>query len=182
MTGTVPPVPQIPAGWAPLAADFTTWVTTPYTFLTSKVLFRGQLQGSDPLSAGVYTLAKLDTVLEDPYSGWSATATGSQPAFSWLAPSGCSGWFEVTLTGMTANQASGSAQCGAALYVDGSIYQQAAFSWANNGNTSACSGSVQVPLLGGSDYVQMYIYSTIAVNTPATAGRYPDMEIAWISA
>lgn len=178
MTGVVPAIPQIPAGWYPDQADFDAWVTTPFTFLSSKVMFRGQLQAAEALSG--WTLAKLDTVLEDPYSGWSASATADQAAFSWLCPPGCSGWYEITLTGMTNAQA-GTSEVWTALYVDGVAYQVASGTLGDTGNTSGSSGSVPVPLLGGSDYVQMYIYSTSAVNTPATAGRYPTCEIAWIS-
>jgi hypothetical protein len=180
MTGTAPPVPQIPAGYAPFPADLNAWVTTPFTFLATKAVFRGQLQGAEALSAGSPTLAKLDTVPEDPYSGWSATATASQAAWSWLCPAGCSGWYEVTLTALTASQGVASSAVGAELYVDGSLYQQASMSQGVNGNSSGSEGSVLVPLIGGSDYLQMYIYSLDAVNTPALAGRYPSMEIAWI--
>lgn len=181
MSGTAPPTPQIPAGYAPFQADFTTWVTTPLTFLSTKTMFRGQLQGTEALGALAFTKAQLDTVLEDPYGGWSATSTGSQAAYSWLCPAGCSGWYEVTLTGLTASQGSTPSSCGAALWVDGAEYQQASLTPGVNGNTSGSSGALIVPLIGGSDYVSLYIYSFAAVNTPALAGRYPEMEIAWIS-
>ena len=177
-TTPAPAVPQIPAGYAPVQADFTSWVTTPFSFLASTTLFRGQLQGTEALSG--WTLAQLDTVLEDPYGGWSAVTTGSQAAFSWLCPSGCSGWYEITLDGLT-NPQSGTSEVWTALYVSGSAYQVASGSLGNTSNTSGSSGTIPVPLLGGFDYVQMYIYSSSAVNTPATAGRYPSMEIAWIS-
>ena len=177
-TTPAPAPPQIPAGYGPFPADFTSWVTTPFSFLASTTLFRGQLQGSEALSG--WTLAKLDTVAEDPYGGWSATATGSQPAYSWLAPAGCSGWCEITLDGLT-NAQSGTAEVWTALYVDGAAYQVASGTLGSTTTASGSSGTIAVPLLGGSDYVQMYIYSSGAVSTPATAGRYPSMEIAWIS-
>lgn len=180
MTGTAPPVPQIPAGYAPVQADLTAWVTTPFTFLATKAMFRGQLQGSQALSGATFTLDKLDTILEDPYGGWSATATASQPAASWLCPAGCSGWYEVTLTAMTASQGVAVSSIGAGLWVDGSAYQVGGMSQGVNGNTSGSEGPVLVPLIGGSDYVQMFTFSLEPVSTPAVAGRYPSMEIAWI--
>ena len=68
-----------------------------------------------------------------------------------------------------------------ALYVDGAAYQVASATPGSTAVASGSSGSIAVPLLGGSDYVSMYVYSSSAVNTPAAAGRYPSMEIAWIS-
>lgn len=180
MTGTAPAVPQIPAGYGPFPPDMTAWITTPFTFLATKVMFRGQLQAANALSAGAWTQASLDTILEDPYSGWSAVATGSQAPHSWLCPPGCSGWYEISMTGTTASQGSTPTQCGAALWVNGSEYRQSSLSPAVNGNTSGSAGVAVVPLLGGSDYVQMRIFSSAAVNTPALAGRYPTMEVAWI--
>lgn len=180
MTGTAPAPPQIPAGYAPFQADMNAWITAPFTFLATKAMFRGQLQGSQALTANANTLAKLDTVSEDPYGGWSATATGSQAAWSWLCPPGCSGWYEITLTAMTASQGVATSAVGGVLYVDGAEYQRASMSPGVNGNTSGSAGPVLVPLLGGVDYVQFYIYSLEGVNTPATAGRYPSMEVAWI--
>lgn len=183
MTGTVPAVPAIPAGWYPHQADFDAWVTAPFTFLTSKAVFRGQRQAAQALSGSLAAnLIQLDTILEDPYSGWSATATGSQPAWSWLCPAGCSGWYEVTMTAMTNSQGVAASTVAAELFVSGSLWQVGSEGWGVNGNTSGSSGAVQVPLLGGSDYLQLYLLSTSAVSTPATAGRFPEMEIAWISA
>lgn len=178
MPQPVPAVPQIPAGWQPVQADFTAWVTNPFSFLAQPACFRGQLQAAKPLSG--WTLAQLDTVLEDPYSGWSATSTGSQPAFSWLCPAGCGGWYDATVSGFTLNQAASTDQCAAALYLNGAVWQYGSDDWAVNGNDSGSSGAVQVPLLPG-DYVQLYIFSTAAVNTPAVAGQYPALELAWQS-
>ena len=177
-TTPAPAPPQIPAGYAPVQADLTAWVTTPFSFLAGATLFRGQLQGTEALSG--WTLAELDTVLEDPYGGWSATATGSQAAWSWLCPAGCSGWYEITLDGLT-NAQSGTAEVWTALYVDGAAYQVASGSLGSTAVASGSSGTIAVPLLGGSDYVSMYVYSSGSVSTPAAAGRYPSMEIAFVS-
>jgi hypothetical protein len=178
MPQPVPAVPQIPAGYGPLPADLALWVTDPFTYLATPATFRGQLQGSEGLAG--WTLAALDTVLEDPYGGWSATATGSQPAHSWLCPAGCAGWFDATLSGFTGNQGSSSAQTATSLYLNGSLWQYGSDDWAVNGTDSGTSGAVQVPLLPG-DYVQLYVYSTVSVNTPGTAGQYPSIELSWVS-
>ena len=175
-----PAIPSIPAGWAPLPADMTAWITTPFTFLASPAAFRGQLQGSESLSG--FTLAKLDTVIEDNWGGWSATATASQPAYSWLCPAGCDGWFDISLTAFSSNPATTTDQLQAVIYIDGSLYQQASAGWGVNGHDSGSTAAVQVPLIGGQDYVQMYIYSTASTTTPATAGQYPAMEISWWNA
>jgi len=179
MTGTAPPVPQIPAGWGPVQADVNSWVTTPFGFLSGTTVFRGQLQGSKPLTANAWTVAQLDTILEDPYGGWSATATGSQAAYSWLCPPGCSGWYEVSVAGLAA-LASGTILTGAAVYLDGALWQEAAFLPGDVGDTSGASGAVPVPLQAGQDYVQLVIWTDAIVNTPAAAGRYPYMEISWV--
>jgi hypothetical protein len=157
----------------------TTWITTPFSFTGSSTVFRGQLQGAESLAAG-WTLAQLDTTLEDPWAGWSAVTTGSQPAYSWLTPSGCSGWYEVSI-GALANTPGSSALIGGAVYVDGALYQEVAMEWADATSTAGASGAIMVPLQGGFDYVQAYIYSSASTSTPAVAGRYPSMEIAWIS-
>jgi hypothetical protein len=179
MPQPAPPVPQIPAGWYPVQADLTTWVTNPFTFLAQPACFRGQLQAAKALSG--FTLMQLDTILEDPYSGWSATATASQPAWSWLCPAGCSGWYDVSLSGFTANQGSGSNQATAAIYLNGTLWQYGSDDWAVTGADTGTSGAVQVPLRGGFDYVQLYVFSGAAVSTPAVAGQYPAMELAWAS-
>jgi hypothetical protein len=182
-----PIIPVFPAGYGPFPADFATWVTNPFTFLTSKVMFRGQQQASQALTAGAVTApiqigATAGDVLEDPYGGWSTTVTGSQPAYSWLCPAGCSGWYEVTVTGLTASPGGITTdQVEAVLSVDGATYAETAATWGIPTGTSGASGVFQVPLLGGNDYIEMGIFSAAATTTPAVAGRYPTMEIAWIS-
>jgi hypothetical protein len=176
-----PAIPQIPAGYGPLAADLTAWVTTPFTGLTAGALFRGNLQAGQALTGGIETLADLDTILEDPLGGWSAVATASQPAFSWLCPAGWSGWHEICLVASTRAQGTTTSQIDAEVWVSGSLYQVAALGAGVNANGGGACGVVPVPLTGGSDYVQMYIFSTNSVLTPSTAGQYPSMEIAWVS-
>ncbi len=180
MPQPVPAVPQVPAGWQPLPADFTTWVTNPFSYLSQPANFRAQHQGSLSLPGAAFTLVPLDTVLEDPYSGWSATATGSQPAHSWLCPPSCAGWYDATLSGFTANQGGSSDQVVTALYLNGTNWMYGSDDWAVNGGDAGSNGTVQVPL-GVGDYVQLYVYSTAAVSVPAVAGQYPALELCWVS-
>jgi hypothetical protein len=156
------------------------WVTNSFSFLAQPAGFRGQRQAAQSVSG--WTLVQLDTVLEDPYGGWSATATASQPAWSWLCPAGCGGWYEATLSGFAASQGSGSAiQLATALYLNGSVWQYGSDDWAPASAPGGSSGSVQVPLLGGSDYVQLYVFTSAGVSTPAVAGEFPALELAWVS-
>lgn len=180
MVTTAPPVPQVPAGWAPLPADMATWVTTPFTFLSGTTLFRAELHAAQALGANAFTLAAYDTILEDAWGGWSSTLTANQAADSWLCPAGCSGWFEVSITATSNTPGTGNL-IGAAVYLNGTSYGEVAMNWADSTNTAGACGAMPVPMQGGSDYVQAYIWSGAAVNTPATAGRYPTMEITWIS-
>lgn len=178
----VPMVPAPPAGYAPVQADVDSWITTPFSFLASPTVLRAELHAATTWNAAAFTLAPLDTILEDPWGGWSATLTASQPAFSWLCPAGCSGIYEVSLTAWTTSPGSTlTDQVQAVLFVDGSNYMQASAGWGVSGGQSGSCASVQVPLVGGVDYVQFEVYSTAATAAPATAGRYPTMDIAFIS-
>lgn len=181
MPQPVPAVPQVPAGWKPVQADLDLWVTDSFSFLSQPANFRAQRAAAQSLTGGGYSLLQLDTVLEDPYSGWSATATATQPAWSWLCPAGCGGWYEATLSAFTASQGSGTANVVlAALALNGILWQYGADDWAVASAPSGSSGPVQVPLLPG-DYVQAWVFATASVSTPTTAGELPAMELAWVS-
>jgi len=179
---TAPPVPGIPAGYAPVPADFSLWVTQPFSFLASPTVLRAELHAATAWTAGSFTLAPMDTILEDPWGGWSAVLTGAQPAFSWLCPAGCSGWYEVSMTAMSSNPGTATDQLQAVLFVDGANYAQASAGWGVNGHASGSCAQVQVPLLGGIDYLQMQVFSQAGTSNPATAGQYTTMDISWISA
>lgn len=180
MPQPVPAIPQVPAGWGPLPADFTTWVTNPFSFLAQPAVFRAEHHAATALTGGAYNILHWDTVLEDPYGGWSTVTTLQQPAYSWLCPAGCAGWYEASLSGFTANQGSSTAQIAMVLYLNGSLWQYASDDWAVNGSDSGTSGSLPVPLVPG-DYVQGLLFSTASVSCPGTAGQYPSWELAWIS-
>lgn len=176
----VPAVPHVPAGWSPVQADFGLWVTDSFSFLAQTPCLRVQLAGGQSLTGAAFNTIHYDTVLEDPYGGWSAVATGSQPAFSWLCPAGCGGWYEVSMTGFTGNQGSTAAQAATALTLNGSLWQIGSDDWAVSGGNTGTSGAVQVPLLPG-DYVQGTVFPTASVAVPTTAGQVPAMELTWVS-
>ena len=181
MPQPVPPVPGIPAGWKPVQADIDLWVTNSFSFLAQMPVFRGQRAATQSLSGGSFSTLQLDTVLEDPYGGWSATATGSQPAFSWLCPAGCAGYYEATLTAQALSQGAGTAnQLVALLALNGAAWMYGSDDWAPAGAPGGSNGPVQVPLLPG-DYVQMWVFASQAVSTPVLAGEVPAMELAWVS-
>jgi len=181
MPQPAPPVPQVPAGWHPVQADMDLWVTNSFSFLSKPANFRAQLAAGQALTGGAFNLMHLDTVLEDPYGGWSATATGSQPAWSWLCPAGCGGWYEATVSAQAASQGAGTTnQLLGALALNGALWQYASDDWAASSAPSGSSGAVQVPLLPG-DYVQVWMFVTASVSTPTTAGQLPAVELTWVS-
>ena len=180
MPQPAPAVPGIPAGWAPLPADFTTWVTDPFSYLAQPVFARVHLATARSLTGGLYNLMPYDTVDEDPYGGWSAVATGSQPAWSWLCPAGGAGWYEATISSFTVSQGGTADQLVSTLWLNGSLWQYASDDWAPSSADGGSNGAAQVPLLPG-DYVQVFTFASVNVNTPATAGQLPALELAWLS-
>ena len=180
MPQSVPAVPGIPAGWSPVVADFTTWVTSPFSFLAQRPVFRAHRAAAQSLTGGVYNLMQFDTVDEDPYGGWSAVTTGSQPAYSWLCPAGGAGWYEATIDGFANPQGSTNDQVVTTLWLNGSLWQVASGDWAPQSVDCGSNGASQVPLVPG-DYVQAYVFVSVSVSTPTTAGQLPAMELSWVS-
>jgi hypothetical protein len=143
MTGTAPPPPQIPAGWQPLPADMDYWIGTPLEYLVTRPAFRAQMEAPVSLAPGGFTVIPLDTILEDPYGGWSASG------ISWTCPNGCAGWYDVTLTAATASMGAFPSELGAGVWVDGSQYAQLSLTPGVNGNSASSSASLLVPLNPG---------------------------------
>lgn len=171
---TVPAVPQVPAGYAPVQADLTLWVTSPFTFLATMPVFRAERAAAQSLSGGSYNILAYDTVLEDPYSGWSSGSS------EWTCPAGCAGWYDVTLSGFAGSQGGTGDQNVAALVLNGTLWSVGPGDWAPSSGDGGASGAVQVPLLPG-DTVQVWAYATASVSTPTTAGQLPAVELAWVS-
>jgi hypothetical protein len=182
MTLAPPPVPVFPAGYFPETADFTGWVQNPFSFLAGGVVFRGQqeVSGGQALSGSSYTIIAYDTIPEDPYGGWSATVTASQPANSWLAP--WTGSYEVTVYTSTASAAiwvaSGALLSGGA--VTGVLQGEAVL--APSGTFGGSCATFTVQLTGGADYIQgAAIVSAASSTVTSSPGRYPSMEITYVS-
>lgn len=174
MAGTDPVAPNFIAGSGPVPSTFNAWVQAPFAFLTSKVVFRASLQGGQSLTGPGFNHLAYDTILEDPYGGWSSGTN------TWTCPAGCSGWFDVTMTAFTGNQ-SGSSQVQAALYLNGSLYSQTSAVWGVAGHATGSCGSVPIALYGGQDAIGGWVYSTASVSTPTVTGEWPSMEVTWIS-
>ncbi len=169
-------VPTFPAGYGPLPADMNTWVRSNFQGLTSGVLFRGIMTTTQSLTAGSFNPLQL-IATEDLFSGWSATSTSAQAAFSWLAP--YTGWYEVTVEATTLAAAL-FLQAGVAISGGTARYPQ------NNRTPAGFPGGACATwltyLTGGYDYVQGGLNPSAAVSTDvASAGFFPSVEIAYLS-
>jgi len=178
MTAAPVAVPSFLAGYAPAPSDFDSWIQTPFAFATGKVVFRGQQTNTgQSLSSGTYTVIQLNSILEDPYGGYSSVATSAQPAWSWLAP--YDGWYEVTVTVSILNVA---AHLEPALLLSGTTqYEAGAASTPASPSAGIVCAPIRVPMIGGLDYVQPQAWISAAATTEVGAGLNPVMEIAWIS-
>jgi hypothetical protein len=173
-----PAIPVFPAGWQPLPGDMTSWIQDSFAFLSAgKLMLRGEQHTAQALTSAAVTWLSLDHILENPYGGWSPAGTGAQPASSWLVP--YTGWYEVTLTVPTANQA---LWCAGAVAVSGGTPQYGDMVPATGSDTGGCTASLIVPAYGAADYIQAGIFSSAAANTAvSTPGRYPSASITYVS-
>jgi hypothetical protein len=170
---TGPMTPAFEAGYGPLPADFDGWVQTPLSDLTGKVVFRAERTGSLSLSTNTPALVTFDSILEDPYSGWSA---GSG---SWTAP--WSGWYAIRFTASAVNVSSGELRpmfivAGTQDWVGGS-------SWTNASGLALACVDVPIAFIGGQDAATFRIYCAAAAgsfNVATTAGQRCQGEIMWI--
>jgi len=171
-------VPVFVAGYEPVPSDFDGWVQTPFTFLTAGTVYRGvqEVPGGQALAAGSNVLS-YDTVPEDPYGGWSAVATSSQPANSWLVP--YTGTYEITVTASS----SSAGWIGAGVQVSGGTAETGQNVPTPSGSPSGVSSAtVTVQLTGGVDYIQGVLNCSASGSTDtATAGLQPSMEITYVS-
>jgi hypothetical protein len=173
-----PVLPVFPAGWSPSQQDFTTWIRRSFRALTGRVVFRAQQTGSQSLTGGVFTPVAFGGVLEDPYGGWSATATAAQAAYSWLAP--WTGYYQVTFGW---SSAAGAGWADTAVAVTGGTPQVVSGAGAPASLGGGGSGQVIVPMIGGADYLQFLAQPASTVtNDTSTAGRYPWVEIIPLTA
>ena len=173
---TQPQVPFFPAGYAPLPQDWDNWLQAPLSFLTGKIVFRAEQTAALSLPIGATTLIPFNSILEDPYHGWEPGSS------QWLCPAGQSGIYTVALTVSCAPNASKpvvAAQVG--LNSAASLYSvDRAWVPPTTGQPGIASGSIPLPLFGGSDSVQGYAFLAGATSTVATtAGQRCQMTITW---
>jgi len=169
-------IPVFPAGYKPVQSDFTAWIQNTLGFLTDGVVFRARQTSSQALS-GASNIMQYQAIDEDPYSGWSATATADQAAHSWLAP--YTGLYQVTVTTGYAASANW-AETGVLLTGVLTVAAQQG-SPGISGPTAGAGGMVTVPMTGGADYVQVSMSIATAESTVITAGSEPSVEIALVS-
>jgi hypothetical protein len=177
VTLSPPLVPVFPAGYGPLPADFDTWVQDTFGFITAQVVFRAEQHTTQSLSSAAFTTITYDTILEDPYGGWSATSTSSQAAHSWLAP--FTGWYEITLNHSISTVTTVTE---AVPYISATTQWEMSEVSCTSSTEGGTGASLLVSMVGGSDYVQGQAWSSAAASIDVSAaGRYPWMEITFIS-
>lgn len=168
-------IPRFPAGFAPQQPDFTTLIQNNFSFITNRVVLRARLSTAQNFITGDTVIA-FNNIDEDPYSGWSSTATGAQAANSWLAP--YTGLYEIHLRAgaISATEWSKprvSVTGGGAVDLSGI---------ANNGNgPGGANGFYTVAMLGGSDYIQGIVNLSTGVAAATNAGDQSMMEILYLS-
>ena len=177
---SAPAVPVFPAGYAPLPADFTTWITSTLGFAAQGVVFRAEQrtqQGTG--SGGAFTTMVYDTILEDPAGPSGTTGFGWNSATNrWIPP--YTGWYEVTI-GTNVIATAGSPTIEAAVNLTGVTYELSETP-TYSANVGGSFGSALVFCAGGSDYIGAYIMSSATTTTDCTtAGRYPFIEITFES-
>jgi len=169
-------IPVFPAGYKPVQSDFASWIQDTLGFLTGGVVFRARQTTAQALSGGA-NIMQYQAIDEDPYSGWSAVATGSQPAYSWLAP--YTGLYQITVT--TAFAASNNWTDAGALLTGTLITLSECATTNLSGVPAGAGGMVTVPMTGGADYLQVNVAVANADDTVITAGSEPSVEIALVS-
>jgi hypothetical protein len=174
--------PVFPAGYAPFQFDMNNWIAATLGWCSYLPVFRGQQQAGQPLSSSsvLNALALGGTagdILEDPYGGWSHTATSAQPANSYLVP--YTGWYEVTITILCVQQAM---FLEAAVGVSGGTPEYVSNVATPAAVAGGCSGSLIVPATGGLDYIQAgAVVSAAATTDAASAGLQSSLEITYVS-
>ena len=176
MSNIPPQPPAFIAGFGPKPADMSTLITTPLAFCAQRTVLRvGQPSGGQSLTASTYTTIQFPTPLEDPYSGWSTTATSSQIAYSYQPP--YDGLYEITICAAV-NAITGHVE--PVIQVSSNLLYELGAASLNGTTAGIVTSSVRVAMLGGLDYVTGRIW-TSATATTASAGlsRGCSMEIVY---
>lgn len=161
-----PAEPVFPAGYGPVTADMQAWAAQVLGYCANGIIFRAEQTTGQSLTGGTYAPLRYDSVLEDPFSGWSPTATSGQAAWSWLAP--WTGVFRVTV-GWTTTGVAGT--CDTAVGVTGvNPTQENGGSPSPAGLPGGNSASFDVSLIGGADYLQLLARCSANATTDAAGG------------
>jgi hypothetical protein len=169
--------PSFLAGYAPEPSDFDNWIQTPFSFLTERVVARIWQTGSgQSMVGGSYNALFLNTVLEDPYGGWSTVGSGSQVPYSYLVP--YDGWYNVTIIGAIAAVAAHLEPCltlsGVTLYEMGGGSTPAS-------QVGVIAANIKIACIGGLDYIAPTLWCSANATTSVTPGRNSAIQITWIS-
>jgi hypothetical protein len=185
MTTPLPSLPDFLAGFGPQQSDLQSLWVNAAAFFQQRVVFRASQTGTitNLPNSGAFATIAYDTILEDPYSGWSSGA------HNWTPPAGYSGWYQVTATVFV--QAPGVAGVGLKLQTlaastgSGTLVTVIVPS----ATVGAAEATWYVYLTGGQDAVSVQAgvqnAGTIigGVNTNDTpSGQLSTMELSWISA
>jgi hypothetical protein len=136
------------------------------------VVFRAEQDTAQSFAATTETTMIWDTILEDPYGGWNS---GTQ---AWYAP--VSGWFAVTSTLIIAT-ASSTQTLSNTIYLTGATeYTASAVQVPSTAPGGSCA-TFWVPMIAGTDYVQILLYNTAAGQTDAGQGQRSTFEIEFVS-
>jgi len=168
--------PDFVAGMSTVPSDWDGWLLANFAAISQPALFRAVLTTGQSLSIGFNQL-HFNSILEDPYGGWSAVATGSQAAFSWLAP--WTGFYEVTVSPVIAAVAAG---LEASMLLSSSTRYELGASGTSSTVPGGICGSMIVPLNGGLDFVQGEAWVSAAVSlVSGVPSEYTSMEICFVS-
>jgi hypothetical protein len=175
-----PSVPDFIAGYGPQQSDMYSLWTSPATFFQDRMVLRvSQSSASQNLpDSGAVTTITFDTVLEDPYGGWSATS------HSWTPPTGLFGWFQVTITVWVSSPGLDVVLAPSILTAT-SVSSFALADITCNSGQGAAEGTYFTYLNGGQDNVAgqaKVMGASSAVATDITAGQQSTMEIIWLAA
>lgn len=174
LPAVAPSLPAYIAGFGPDQGDMNTVFTSPLAFWQQRTVFRAaQLTTTTGLApSGSITTIGYDTILEDPYQGWSTLTQ------SWTAP--YTGWYHVTASVSTG---AASADTLLTLEIDPP---------AQNAGAQGClvlpttggiiQGELYCLLVGGQDTVNVQAFVTNAGGTVSTTNSPGStVEIMWVA-
>ncbi len=168
-------LPVFPAGYG-FGNDFDSMINAPLRYCAAGVVFRALLVSGQAIPGSSGTALAFDTILEDPFSGWSPVATGTQAANSWQPP------FDGTYRVSVSIDASATpvTVLVAGVRVTTAVFLPVA-SAQGGGVTMGAGGTAMKQLAGGADYIRGYAWGSSGFTTAVGGGRETSMEITFES-